>query len=66
MTTHQSIDVADVAEDAAHAACRYIQAELGNKYGDVAADHFSGEAWTQLTALLADYARAELSWRDDS
>tara|TARA_B100000212_G_scaffold91989_1_gene67539 strand:- start:260 stop:523 length:264 start_codon:yes stop_codon:yes gene_type:complete len=53
-------NTADLAEDAAHAALAYIQAEMGIRFGDNAGMYWSGPEWDQLTAMLEDYIKYEI------
>ncbi len=54
-------DIQNLAENALHEACRYMQDALGVKTGDNAAYFFSGEAEDTINRIFRNYIEDELS-----
>ena len=53
-------DIQDLAENALHEACRYIQDELGVKTGDTAGLFFSGQQEDEIHEIFSQYIETEL------
>ena len=55
-------DIHRLADEAANHAIAYIQDQIGQKSGDVAGLHFSGDRWNFLTNILSDYIQTEIMY----
>jgi hypothetical protein len=52
--------IRDLADDAANAAVKHIQDQLGVQSGDLAGLHVSGDNWDSMVNTLAKYIQEEL------
>lgn len=52
--------IREIAEEAARAAVRSVQAELGIEGDGIASIHFDDETWSELRSIMQEYAVAEL------
>ena len=52
--------IRDLADDAANAAVKHIQDQLGVQSGDLAGLHFSGDNWDSMINILSKYIQEEL------
>ena len=57
-------DIKDLAENALHHACAFIQDALGQKYGDIAGMFFTGEKEDEIHAMFEDYIKTEITFKE--
>lgn len=53
--------IREIAEEAAHAAVRSVQDQLGIEGDGIASVHYDDERWSELRFNLFEYAEAELN-----
>ena len=56
--------IKELAENALHHACAFIQDELGQKHGDIAGIFFTGEKEDKIHAIFKDYIKTELAFKE--
>ena len=56
-----------IAEDAASAAVRSVQDDLGIEGDGIASIHFNDETWSLLRSIMQEYAEAEVNseWNEE-
>ncbi len=57
-------EIQELAENALHEACRYMQDALGVKTGDTAGLFFTGEPQDIIESILQDYIRREIQFQN--
>jgi hypothetical protein len=57
-------EIKELAENALHQACSFMQDALNQKYGDIAGVFFTGEREDEIHAMFQEYIKTEILFRE--
>ena len=57
------MDLNEIAEDALHEACAFMQKQIDAKTGDLAAQFFSVKNGDAVTRIFRNYLETEMQWK---